>query len=309
MAVFKRTNSKFYWFKFTFDGELIQKSSKTTNLKDARLVEADYYKKLLRGDLGALPKPKAPDFSNAADEFLEFFRVQKGDGGNYRRHLYAIKVLKDFFMKTKTDKITSRDVERFIAWRKNQKSVKTGEFVSNDTINKELSVLSRILRRLKKSGFIRQNPTDDVERLPSNTPTFHVITPLEEKIYLMACPPLLQDVATVMLETGMRCGEVYNIEKKDFHPEKNFVQIAKGKTKAARRRVYLTSKAKAVLLRRSENFKGVYLFRISIKTATSRQNRFAMFTPRSSKNSILIFGFTTAVIPSPATPSNPALTL
>ena len=111
-----------------------------------------------------------------------------------------------------------------------------------------------------KAGALQQNPVDDVEQLPANAPTFHVITPAEEKIYLMACPPLLQDVATLMLEGGFRCGEVYQLQRKDFHPEKNFVQIAKGKTKSARRRVYLTSRAKAVLMRRAEKFKGAYLF-------------------------------------------------
>jgi integrase len=171
-----------------------------------------------------------------------------------------VKPLTDYFGKTKADKITARDVERFISWRKGQKSVKTRELITADTVNKELSVLSRIFRRLKKSGCIQSNPADDVERLSANAPTFHVITPGEEKIYLPACPPLLQDVATLMIEGGFRCGEVYNLEKKDFHPEKNFVQIASGKTKAARRRVYLTEKAKAVLIRRAENFNGVYLF-------------------------------------------------
>lgn len=260
MSVFKRTNSKFYWFKFHFDGELIQRSSKSTNIKDAKLAESECYKRLLRGGLDALPKPKAPAFEIAADEFLSVLHVQKSDGGTYRRNLYGVKPLKDFFGKTKTDKITARDIEKFVAWRKGQNSIKTNELITADTVNKELSVLSRILRRLKKSGCIYHNPADDVERLTANTPTFHVITPGEEKLYLLACPPLLQDVAALMIETGMRCGEVYNLRREDFHPEKNFVQIVSGKTKAARRRVYLTEKAKAVLSRRADNFTGENLF-------------------------------------------------
>ena len=36
MAIYKRPNSKYYWFKFYFDGELIQLSSKCTNKTDAR---------------------------------------------------------------------------------------------------------------------------------------------------------------------------------------------------------------------------------------------------------------------------------
>ena len=60
MSIYKRENSKFYWFKFHFNGELVQRSSKATSIKDAKLAESDDYKKLLRGDLDALPKPKAP---------------------------------------------------------------------------------------------------------------------------------------------------------------------------------------------------------------------------------------------------------
>lgn len=105
-----------------------------------------------------------------------------------------------------------------------------------------------------------QNPVEMVESLPANAPDFHVITPTEQKLYLMACPPILQDVAALMLEGGFRCGEVYQLQRKDFHPEKNFVQITKGKTKAARRRVYLTEKAKAILSARAKRFKGENLF-------------------------------------------------
>jgi integrase len=104
-----------------------------------------------------------------------------------------------------------------------------------------------------------EHPVDDVERLSANAPTFHVITPREEKNICWRAAAASR-CGKLMLETGMRCGEVYNLQKKDFHPEKNFIQIAKGKTKAARRRVYLTEKAKAVLTRRADKFTGDNLF-------------------------------------------------
>jgi len=138
-----------------------------------------------------LPKPKAPDFETAADDFLQFLFVQKGEGETYRRNLYGVKPIKEFFGKRRADKITMRDVESFISWRKNQTSIKTSEKIQNDTISKELSILSRIFNRLKKGGSILKNPVEDVESLPANNPDFHVLTPSEEKIYLMACPPIL----------------------------------------------------------------------------------------------------------------------
>jgi hypothetical protein len=70
---------------------------------------------LLRGELNPLPKPKAPAFETAAEEFLNILRVQKSDGGTYRRNLYSLKPLTDYFGKTKADKITAHDVEKFVA--------------------------------------------------------------------------------------------------------------------------------------------------------------------------------------------------
>lgn len=196
----------------------------------------------------------------AADEFLEVLRVQNSEGTAHYRCFHALNPLKKYFGKTRADKIKSRDVEKYVAWRREQKSVKTGKPITADTVNKELTTLSRVYRRLIKNNLVGNNPASEVSRLPANVPTFHVITPEQEKIYLMACPPMLQDVATVMLETGMRCGEVYRIRRDGFFPERNYVQITKGKTKAARRRVYLTQKAKTVLLRRADRFEGENLF-------------------------------------------------
>lgn len=56
MSIFKRPGSKYYWFKFHFNGERVQRSSKATNIKDAKLAESEHYKKLLRGEFDALPK-------------------------------------------------------------------------------------------------------------------------------------------------------------------------------------------------------------------------------------------------------------
>ncbi len=82
----------------------------------------------------------------------------------------------------------------------------------------------------------------------------------EEKLYLMACPQPLQNVATVMLETGMRCGEIYRIRRSEVFLDKGFLKVTKGKTKASVRQVHLSAKASAVLRGRLQRFKGENLF-------------------------------------------------
>ena len=76
----------------------------------------------------------------------------------------------------------------------------------------------------------------------------------------MACPQPLQDVAILMLETGMRCGEVYGINRNEVFLEKGFLKITKGKTTASIRQVHLTDKAIDVLNFRLNKFKGENLF-------------------------------------------------
>lgn len=255
-----RTNSKYYWFKFMFDGELIQQSSKCTNKADARKIESAYRTQLALGKIGIKPPQKAPKFDEAAKDFLAWMRTEQSNDGTYNRYRFAVNTLKRYFGKTKTDKIKKTDVEKFIVWRKKQVVAKTGEIVSNDTVNRETLVLSKIFKRLIELEVLTANPALHIKKLKANNPVFHVITPSEEKAYLLASPQPLQDVATIMLETGMRCGEVYRIRRNELFLDKGYLKVTKGKTASSIRRVYLTSRASNILKYRLDKFKGKYLF-------------------------------------------------
>jgi integrase len=64
----------------------------------------------------------------------------------------------------------------------------------------------------------------------------------------------------MMLETGMRCGEVYRIRRQDVHLDGGYLKVTKGKTASAIRRVHLSNKAAEVLCYRLEKFTGENLF-------------------------------------------------
>ena len=87
-----------------------------------------------------------------------------------------------------------------------------------------------------------------------------VLTADEEKLYLLAASRPLRDVATMLLETGMRPDEVCRIRRVNVHLEQGYVFNPFGKTKAARRKVPLTERAIAVLVRLLEKVKGDFLF-------------------------------------------------
>lgn len=260
MAIYKRPGSRYFWAKFYFDGQLHQFSTKCKNKRDAETVESAFRTELALGKVGIKPKKDAPIFEKAADDFLAWIITTKGETGTHRRYKFAAAVLKSYFGKKRADRIASKDVESFIIWRRAQKSHKTGERLTSDAINTELLVLKMIFRRLLEAGELRENPAQKVKQLPASEFSFHVLSDDEERKYLLAAPQPLQDVARLMLETGMRCDEVYRIRRAEVYLNRNYLQVTKGKTAAAVRRVYLSERAKEILSYRLNKFKGEYLF-------------------------------------------------
>ncbi len=259
MALYKRPGSKYFWMKFTFDNQLVQRSTKCKARRDAETVESAYRTQLALGKVGIKPRKKPISFKQAADEYM-------AASGNAQKPSTIVRVkfltapLLKYFGSARIDQIEKSDVEGFIQNRSRQKSVKTGSTITNDTVNLELVALKTIFKRLISEGYISESPARDVPQMRSNELNFHVLTTEEERRYLMACPQPLQDVATIILETGMRPKEVYELKRQRVHLDKGFLQVVGAKTEAGNRKVWLSSRAAAVLRSRLERFTGDNLF-------------------------------------------------
>lgn len=261
MSIFKRTNSKYYWMKFYFDGELIQQSTKCKNKRDAETVENAFRTQLALGKIGIEPKKEIPNFDKAIEDFLVWSKIEHAlQTATYKRYYFSCQTLKKYFGKVKANRIETKDIEKFVALRTSQTSRKTGEPITRETVNHELLTVKMIFNRLIEAKILRENPARSVKRLSENERQFHVLTFDEEKKYLLACPQPLKDVAALMLETGMRCGEIYRLRRQDVYLEKSYLQVVKGKTKASVRRIPLSEKAKDVLRYRINKFSGENLF-------------------------------------------------
>jgi hypothetical protein len=129
MALYKRPNSKYWWMKFFFDGELVQQSTKCSNKRDALQVEAAFRHELALGRIGIEPKQKAPTFNQAVDGFLVWSKVEHASQPNtYKRYYFSGELLKKYFGNVKVDRITKQHIEDFIVWRSGQISKKNKRF-------------------------------------------------------------------------------------------------------------------------------------------------------------------------------------
>jgi integrase len=91
--------------------------------------------------------------------------------------------------------------------------------------------------------------------------SFQKTTPSQEqRIYLVAAPQPLRDVATLVLECGCHPEEICRLKRENVNLEQNYLFIPSGKTKAARRRIPLTESAISVLQARMNSHGYEYLF-------------------------------------------------
>jgi integrase len=269
MALYKRNGV--WWYHFIFEGRHIQRSSKVGNKSDARTIEAAYRTKLAKGEVGIEEPKKIPSFTQAMKDFLDWSEQKYAAHPNtHRRYQISSKALLRYFGTKQLDRIEKGDVERFITWRARQKKAAQGKKSSKPkkstkqlrpaTINRELACLKHLFKH--NEDLIPKNPVKGVKFLDEDNEQTRVLNTEEQKLYLFAASQPLQDIAMLMLETGMRPEEVYRIRRENVHIEQGYLFNPFGKTKAAKRKIPLSATASAVLLKRleSENIKGDYLF-------------------------------------------------
>ena len=273
MSLYKRGGV--WWMNFWIDDYHVQKTTKCTNKRDAAEVERAYRTQLAKGEVGLEAKKPAPRFDAAVEEFLEWSKHEHAAHPNtHRRYETSSKALLRYFKELPLDQIKPEHVEQFKLWRIKQKkrppvkkvkkqgaAAKTDKALKPATVNRELACLKILFNYFIKSDVLTKvNPVSRVKFLAENNEQMRVLTQDEERLYLMAASQPLQDVATLMLETGARPEEICRLKRENINLEQGYLSVPSGKTKAARRKIPLTGRATAVLEKRIAEAEGEYLF-------------------------------------------------
>lgn len=262
MNFFKRPDSQYWWFQFRLDGKRHQKSSGELNRRKAENVAASYRSNLIQTQrLGFTEKKPVPTFSAATKEFLDWSAQHHASKlSTHTRYVTSSKALLKTFGKSRLDGISPEDVERFKVARANHISPKTGRKICPATVNRELACLKIVCNYFIRLDVIVKNPVSRVKFLAENNEQTRVLSFEEQRLYLLAAPQPLRDVAALMLETGCRPEEIYRSQKEDVNFASGYLLIPKGKTKAARRKIPLTANAAELLRRRIAESSGSFLF-------------------------------------------------
>jgi hypothetical protein len=153
MAVYKQLKSRNWWYKFTFNGEAIRESTKQTNQRMARQMEAAHKAALAKGEVGIRerkPIPTLQDF--AKNDFLPYVRASYAPKPKKRAYYECgVKSLlaDERLAGERLDAITSEKVAGYVAKRQ-----EAGLQVSS--INRELQVLRRMFLLAQEWGKVEK---------------------------------------------------------------------------------------------------------------------------------------------------------
>lgn len=153
------------------------------------------------------------------------------------------------------DRIDEGLIEAYVQARRTPRPAAKAEdppkVIAPASVNRELATLRRLLGLAYEWHLIDRIPV--VKKLPGERSREFVISRDAESEYLRLAPQPLRDAALLMLETGMRVGEVVTLEKTDVHlgpsngAKFGYLRIRDGKSKNARRVVSLTAGVSSML--------------------------------------------------------------
>jgi integrase len=269
VRIYKR-GGKQYWFELVFEGIRYQRSTKHTNKVQAEGAAAAFRTALANRNFGIVKHRPAPIFEDAMRSFLAFAKSEhKEHPATWRRYKTSSKSLLGYsqFKQKRLDQITPKIIEDYKEYRGGQKGKRTKRPITPATVNRELACLKAMYFHALKDGHDFKNPLSKkmigenaVKLLPENNEQDRVLTFEEQRKYLAAAGDTLKDVATLIVETGMRPEEVYRAKVENVHIEDGYLWNPYGKTKAARRKVPLNPAALAIITKRMNAAKGPYLF-------------------------------------------------
>jgi integrase len=137
------------------------------------------------------------------DTYLPWSKIHKG---SYDDDVRITSLLADFFKERTLVEITSND--------RQVQSTSYRSWASPATINRELSVLSKVFTLAVRNEVAESNPCQGVERFALDNERVRYLTEDEEQRLFEAIGDneQLKDIVTVALHTGMRRGEIFNLK-------------------------------------------------------------------------------------------------
>lgn len=228
MSLFKRGNT--WWAYVWINGIRHHKSTGTSNRRKAEAVERQFRDEL-NDARQRLPQLKPTmTFGELAALFI-------GSGMGKPHSLDRLTHLVPFFADMPLLHINTSAIRRYRQERHKEKTLTVA------TVNRDLSVLRRVLYWGVEEGYLSSNPVGRLRMERERRTKRPVMSIREEQLLLAASPEHLQRIILCALHTGMRRGEILQQRWEDIDFDNRILHVSHSKTpEGEAREIPLTSR-------------------------------------------------------------------
>lgn len=243
MSLFKRGS---VWWTYVYrDGIRHQQSTGTGNRRKAEQIEAKFKGDLNDEQFQIVKADPNLTFSELAAQFI-------ASGSVRPHHLYHLKFLLPHFAEFPVLRLTKSHAEEFRRSRH-----RGNPKIKDATINRDLSVLRRVLYWALDEQIIPANPLARLKMARERRTRRQVLSVAEEQSLLSAAKDHLYGMTLMALDSGMRRGEVTGERWEDIDFSQKVLYVTRSKTpEGESREIPLTGRLYEYLngRRRSEGF-------------------------------------------------------
>ena len=158
------------------------------------------------------PREKSPSFDGLLNWYLQIYSPEKR---SHKRDLTSAKSIRAYFGSRQIIEIAPDDVQGYKIKRRQTLSRKTKQRISEATVDLELNLLKAVFSRAVEAGKAKTNPVKKVKLYrPDNRRSSILTQPVRQKLY-QELRPHVRPVVRVLLETGLRVGEVMALRKEN----------------------------------------------------------------------------------------------
>ena len=216
VSLFKR--GKTWWVNLFREGIRYQYSTGTTNRNRAEKI-ADKFKEELNDERFQLVNADPTmTFGELAARFI-------ASGSVRPHHLYHLNFLLPFFSEFPVLRITKSLTDEFRKARRSR-----NQAIKDATINRDLSVLRRILYWAVDEQLLAANPLARLKMARERRTRRQVLSVAEEELLLGAAKDHLWAMILIALDTGMRRGEITGQKWEDVDFSQKVLFVTRSKT-------------------------------------------------------------------------------
>jgi integrase len=225
VRIYKRKNTPYWYVSYSYNGKRHRYSLGVRDEHNARILAADIEKQITLGKNPVAEAARKTPLSEFLEKYLKYAeRINARSTFIYKRDW--VRSFLGIYGDRPLSSITKESLEDYRVQRRYK--------VSGPTVNREFENIRHALNLAVEWGYIENNPADGIKDYRPSPGRVRYLTEKEYDGLISACDSDVKSAIITAVNTGLRRGELFELEVKDTDLDRRLLTVKRGKNQAGR---------------------------------------------------------------------------